>query len=45
MVRELLEKLKWLLLLPLWPVRKYQERQRLKRRMKELKDRDPFIYR
>lgn len=28
----------------LWPYSKWQERQKLKKRLKELRARDPFIY-
>jgi hypothetical protein len=28
----------------LWPLRSYQEHRRLKKRIKELKNKDPFIY-
>lgn len=28
----------------LWPIRKFQEHRRLKKRLAELRKRDPFIY-
>ena len=36
--------MKWLLNILLYPLHKYRERQFIKKRLKELRENDPFIY-